>query len=99
MGIKRVIGLASSWKGRNCPVLERGKKQLLGLIKGPFIVVETLPGDLMQLLDNIEIYGIVDRPEPNDLCGTIQSFDEMKCAYIINLRSHIPGLRNLCHVI
>jgi len=35
-------------------------------------VVETLPGDLMQFLDNIEISGVLDRPELNGLSSTIQ---------------------------
>jgi len=33
--ICNMIGLASSWEGRNCPTLPRGKKPLLGLLKGP----------------------------------------------------------------
>jgi len=50
-------------------------------------VVETLPGHLMQLLDNVEISGVLDRPQLYGLFGTIQGFDEMKCAFIICLRS------------
>lgn len=52
-------------------------------------VVETLPGHLMQLLDNVEISGILDRPQQHGLFGTIQGFDEMECAYIIRLRSQV----------
>jgi len=57
------------------------------LVKDQGTVVETLPGHLMQLPDNVEISGVLDRPQLNGLSGTIQGFDEMKCAYIIRLRS------------
>jgi len=56
-------------------------------LKDQGTVVETLPADLMQLLDNVEISGVLDRPELNGLSGTIQGFDEMKCAYIICLHN------------
>jgi len=58
---------------------------LLGLLENQATVVETLPGDLMQLLGNIEISGVFDRPHLNSLFGTIRGFDEMKSAYIIHL--------------
>jgi len=41
----------------------------------------------MQLLDNVEISGVLDRPELNGLSGTIQGFDEIKCTYIIRPRN------------
>jgi len=56
-------------------------------LKDQGTVVETLPGDLMQLLDNVQISGVLDRPELNGSSGTIQGFDEMKRAYIIRLRN------------
>jgi len=41
----------------------------------------------MQLVDNIEICGVLDRPHLNGLSGTIKGFKEMKCAYIIRLQN------------
>jgi len=39
----------------------------------------------MQLLDKVEISGILDGPQLNGLSGTIQGFDEMNHAHIIRL--------------
>jgi len=50
-------------------------------------VVETLLGYLMHLLGNVEISGVLDRPQLNGLFGTIQCFSEMKRAYMIRLCS------------
>jgi len=70
-----MIGLASSWEGRNCPRLEHYRSRYW-VSKDHGTVVETLPGDLMQLLDTAEISGILDRPQLNGLSAAIQCFGD-----------------------